>query len=1089
MKSKNNSPMTEKNDKTENKNSAATYSQAFSFAELWEDENPTTIESSTTATTSQAEAKANTNLTASETKKSFKPKKAINKSKPTAQVEAVDNTVLVETVQANSQQDEVVQVETIQVDSQQDKAVQDATMQAATAQVQSSNLSSKQDISISTANSTNDNTASNDISDDLDSYPENPDFTAIAELTSHIDQTTLAQLQAEFDKDVASNMEKLAGQTTNQDQLIKGLQNYSSPDFVYTDESIEQASPMMKQYLKIKRENRDKVLFFRMGDFYEFFFDDAVLTARELSLAVSSRQSHMGVTVPMSGIPYHAYEAYAAKLVAKGYSIAICEQTSDPKAKGLTERGVVRIFTPGTLSEESYLPARDSKPLVAVSSNYVQYVVALLDVSSGFVEVSCLDNYQDFLNRIQQYNPAEIIYTDQALVENPAFKKYHCTQVDSEYFTGRSPLDNIRAVWDKEQVARFQEHKHLIPATGALIKYVQQTQMVTPSHLQVARFAHEQDLVLLDSNTVHNLELFATTTGQKTSSFVEVLDNCSSTMGARLFRRWVRQPTRNLAQLEKRLDYVEIFLKHDRARAKLITLLKSLGDIERIVARISLGNASPKDLGELRNNLLIVPHLNRTFQEFSLPLDPLEELAPLRSLLLAALEDKQPMFLRDGGVIRSSFNEQLGDLRNVRDNVLEVLAAIEQREKERTGIETLSVKLNNQNEMYINIPTGNAGNLNKIPDNYIHKQTLKNARRFTTPELRDLEIKYGASELQIAELEKSIFNSILTALKAELKYIQHLANQLARLDVYVSFAQLAFAHNYVRPQFNAQQELTIKQGRHPVIEQILSKPFIANDTNANAQQSLAIITGPNMGGKSTYMRQNALIVLMALIGSFVPATYANIPLVDKILTRIGASDDISTGKSTFMVEMSEMAYILDNATDKSLLLIDEIGRGTSTFDGLSLAWGCAQYIAQNINALTFFSTHYFELTALSEQLPNVVNLSVSAVEHNEQISFLHEIKQGTANKSYGLAVAKLAGVPAQVLGIASLQLQHLTQQNQQQGAALSVVEAPLVQAASLSPEQQQALDLLQQANLNELTPINSLALLERLQQLLKGKKK
>lgn len=925
------------------------------------------------------------------------------------------------------------------------------------------------------------------LSSELEQESSSSDFEQIKKLTAHLDPQVLAQLQHNYDQDVEGAIAKLAGQTSNQDQIISGFQSYSSPDFIYSDESIAQASPMLKQYLTIKRQHRDKVVFFRMGDFYEFFFDDAVLTAKELSLAVSSRQAHMGVTVPMAGIPHHAYEAYAAKLVAKGYSIAICEQTSDPKAKGLTERDVVRIFTPGTLSEESYLPARDSKPLCAVYADYKHYVVALLDVSSGFVEVSGLDNYQDFLSRIQQYNPAEIIYTDPSLVDHPSLAKFHLTQVEESYFKGRSPLDNIKAVYGAQQVERFNAHRIFVPATGALIKYVQQTQMVTPSHLQIPHFAHENDLVILDSASVHNLELFATTTGEKASSFVEVLDTCSSTMGARLFRRWVRQPTRNLAQLEQRLDYVETFLGNDQARNKLITLLKSLGDIERIVARISLGNASPRDIGELRNNLLIVPYINGVFNEFNLPIQELDELSPLKDLLLAALEDKQPMFLRDGGVIRSSFNAQLADLRNVRENVLDLLANLEAQEKARTGIETLTVKLNNQNEMYINVPSGNASNLEKIPDNYIHKQSLKNARRFVTPELRDLEIKYSASELQIAQIEKDIFTSILEALKGELKYIQNLANQLARLDVYVSFAQLAYTNNYIRPSFNQQSQLEIKQGRHPVIEKLLSTPFIANDTNASPASSLQIITGPNMGGKSTYMRQNALIVLMALIGSYVPAQSANIPLVDKILTRIGASDDISTGRSTFMVEMSEMAYILDNATEKSLLLIDEIGRGTSTFDGLSLAWGCAQYIAQEVKALTFFSTHYFELTSLANSLANVTNLSVAAIEYNEQISFLHEIKPGTASKSYGLAVAKLAGLPAQVLGIASAQLKHLTSLQQGESTSLEVVEVAPVQE-SIAPEEKEAIALLEQANLNELTPIASLALLERVQMLLKKRK-
>lgn len=930
-------------------------------------------------------------------------------------------------------------------------------------------------------------------SSDLDNATEvsESSFTAIKELTAHVQASTLESLQQQFKEDFSNNQTKYTAQTSNQQQLLEGMANYESPDFIYSEESINAASPMMKQYLQLKSQHRDKILFFRMGDFYEFFFDDAALVAKELSLTVSSRQQHMGVTIPMAGMPYHAYEAYAAKLVNRGYSIAIAEQIGDPKAKGLTEREVVRIFTPGTLSEESYLPARDSKPLVAIDTDYQRYVVALLDVSSGFLEVSSLDNYQDFLNRIQQYNPAEIIYTNRSLIENPIFTKYHCSFVDSSYFTGRSPLDNIKAAYNKQEVQRFQEQRQLIPATGALIRYVVQTQMVTPKHLQSPHFAHENDLVLLDSATVNNLELFTTNSGSRATSFVEVLDACSSTMGARLFRRWVRQPIRNQVQLEKRLDYVQTFLEHATARSRIINYLKGLGDIERIVARISLNNVSPKDLGELRNNLMLIPYINAVFKENNLNVASLVELEPLRDLLLASLEDKQPLFLREGNVIRSTFNKQLADLRNIRDNVVQVLAQIEESEREATGIDSLKVQMSTlQSEMYINVPTGKAENLERIPDHYIHKQTLKNSIRFTTPELRKLQMQFQQADVQIVELEKSIFTSIIEALKIELPYIQNLANQLARLDVYVSLAQLAFENNYVRPTFNKEQVLTIKQGRHPVIEKLITTPFIANDTNANQAETLQLITGPNMGGKSTYMRQNALIVLMAMIGSYVPAQAANVHLFDKILTRIGASDDISTGKSTFMVEMSEMAYILDNATPDSLLLIDEIGRGTSTFDGLSLAWGCAQYIAQKINAITFFSTHYFELTALAEQLSNVINLYVSAIEYNEQISFLHEIKVGTASKSYGLAVAKLAGVPNQVLQIARSQLQHLSQQKSHQGEQkLSVVEIQdLPVTAALSSQQQQALDLLQQANLNELTPIASLGLLERIQLLLKTPK-
>lgn len=641
---------------------------------------------------------------------------------------------------------------------------------------------------------------------------------------------------------------------------------------------------------------------------------------------------------------------------------------------------------------------------------------------------------------------------------------------------------------------------------GALIKYIQSTQLVNPSHLQFPKFAHENSLVHLDAATLFNLELFQSNSGNKSNSFVEKLDYCCTSMGARLFRRWVRSPIRNPLVLNQRLDQVESFLGNNQGREQLRNYLKAVGDIERIVARISLQNATPRDIGELRNNLLIIPYLNNIISSQGLATELLDELVPIRELLFAALNDKQPNLLAQGNVIRSEFNPELARLRGIRDNIMAVLEQIENEQKARFNADSISVKQNNQGEIFIQIPTATLQKIGSLPPEYYHKQTLKNLVRFTTEQTRTLEVEFLSSDSQISQLEAQIFAQILSALKSELKHLQHLANRLAHLDVYLSFAQLAFENGYVRPSFNADNRLVIKQGRHPIIEQLLKGPFIANDSQASPEQSLAIITGPNMGGKSTFMRQNALISLMALVGSFVPADYADIPLFDRILTRIGASDDISTGKSTFMVEMAEMASILKSATKDSLLLIDEIGRGTSTFDGLSLAWACAQYIAQQLNAITFFSTHYFELTSLAGQLGNVFNLHLSAIEHNDEISFLHEVQPGYATKSYGLAVAKLAGIPEEILAIANQQLQALvaspvvpppsseTQQGDQQATQhtahnqLQVVDlASLPPVAKISPEEEQVLGQLKQLNLNELTPFKALELLFNLQSKLKDK--
>lgn len=926
-------------------------------------------------------------------------------------------------------------------------------------------------------------------------------FAQINALTAHLSNEEIAQYQLNTDQEIEDTVAQLQAHQSLHDQLITTQESVEDPDFVYSQESIDAATPMMSQYLKIKAEHRDKILFFRMGDFYEFFFDDAVLTARELSIAVSTRQSHMGKTVPMSGIPYHAYESYAAKLVSKGYSIAICEQTSDPKAKGLTERGIVRIITPGTLSQESYLPARESRPLVAIYTNLVQYAVALLDVSSGYLEVSVLDNFDAFSSRVQQYNPAEILLCQPELQHSELVERFNFHQVSEDLFTYRLAMEQIRAIFGREQARELSEQRHVVAVVGALIAYVQQTQMITPTHIQPLKFAHEENLVVMDNATINNLELFKSNTGNRQTSFVEVLDKCNTSMGARLFRRWVRHPTRDQQQLENRLDQVTILLEQEQARKQLQNCLKVIGDIERIVARISLDNCSPRDLGELRNYLLVVPHINRCIVEKNLNLELLHTLEPIRNLLLAALEDKQPLFLRDGNVIRSSFNAQLAELRDIHNNIMDRLEEIEMQEINATGIETLTVKKTNMGEIYINIPTGNSANLARIPGHYQHRQTLKNATRYTTPAIRTLEQNYATAELQIASLEKELFLQILQALRTELPYLQNLAMQIARLDVFCSFAQLAHENNYVRPTYNREHQLEIIEGRHPVIELILDQPFIANSSTANLERSLAIITGPNMGGKSTYMRQNALISLMALIGSYVPASSANIPLFDKVLTRIGASDDLASGKSTFMVEMAEMAHILESATPDSLLLIDEIGRGTSTYDGLSLAWATAQYLAQEVKALTFFSTHYFEMTELAQQLPNVYNLCATAIEHDNNISFLHEIIEGTANRSYGIAVAKLAGVPGEVLHIASAIMDKLhasaAQATTADGGtpsiapatpALGVVDTSEFKAApALAPEEESVLETLRKVNPNELTPIRALELLDNLQRMLMHK--
>lgn len=961
---------------------------------------------------------------------------------------------------------------------------------------------------------------------------------SINKLLANLDQEQVkADLEAKT-RDLKVGLAALQAEKTKSQTLLFNINNYQQPQVLFSDESFASATPMMKQWLEIKKDNPEYVLFFRMGDFYEFFFEDAVIASKTVDISITTRQEHMGYPIPMAGVPYHSYQGYAEKMVKAGIPIAIVEQVSDPKAKGLTERAVIRVCTPGTLSDSGFLPERESRPLVAICSNLAHYAIALCDVSTGYVEVSVVDNHNDLVSRLEQVNPAEILCSDERLLTNNLRKNTFCRTLEPEYFAEGRARAQVRSIYDKEELAKLERYAQATNAVGALLAYVVETQKVTPSHLQPIQFVQDGELCFIDAATVTNLEIYRSLGGQKATSLVNALDNCCTLMGGRLLRSWIRQPTRNLGVLQKRLDTVEELLNNNQARLAIRDLLSQVGDIERIIGRISLGNASPKDLGDLRNNLVIIPDLNNTIARYELTsISFLEPLEPLKVLLAGALQDQQPLTLNNGGVIRAGYNQLLDEYRSTKDNIEQLLRDIERRERANTGIDALSVKMmQTTSDIFIQIPPAAFENA-VIPAHYIMRQSLKTAKRFTTAELQDLQHKFINSETAILDLERKLFDELVQTIRKVLPAVQSVAKAISQLDLLGNFAQLAYDYDYTRPEFNQEHVLKIDQGRHPVIEKLVS-PFISNDTDLYASQSLAIITGPNMGGKSTYMRQNAIIALMALMGAFVPAKYANIPLFDKILTRIGASDDISTGKSTFMVEMSEMAYILKNATADSLLLIDEVGRGTSTFDGMSLAWACAQWIAQQTNALTLFSTHYFELVELANQLDNVINLYVNAIDHDGEISFLHEIKSGYATSSYGLAVAKLAGVPAEVLAIAQSQLNALTtaanaqaeqaaltqkddadkqaaqtgqtlepvdqpaQARTSQQVAASVpasrptsftcghqlqVQTPVVVPASVSPQQEQVLELLETIDVEELTARRALDLMFELKDMLKKK--
>ncbi|WP_294947376.1 DNA mismatch repair protein MutS [Sulfurivirga sp.] len=789
------------------------------------------------------------------------------------------------------------------------------------------------------------------------------------------------------------------------------------------NQDLSQHTPMMQQYLRIKAEYPDHLLFYRMGDFYELFYEDAERAAALLDITLTKRGKSAGEPIPMAGVPYHSVESYLARLVQAGESVAICEQVGDPNtSKGPVERKVVRIVTPGTLTEDDLLDARRDNLLAAVLPFKKGFGLAWLEVSSGRFEGCECDDETALRAELARLSPAEILLPEGSALNLPV--EAAVTPLADWHFEPDTGARKVRDQFDTEDLRAFglDGAPALLGAAGALLHYAQSMLRHDLKHLTGFRRVHLGDTLILDAVSRRNLEIVENLRGGEEHTLASILDTCRTPMGSRLLRRWLTQPLRDRATLSARHDVIEQLLDgwHEDT---LRELLKPVGDVERILSRVALYSARPRDLVQLGTALGQLPALQEALTGAGLT-QQAEALAPqpeLHDLLTRALVDNPPMTIRDGGVIAPGFDAELDELRALRDEAGDFLAALEARERERTGIPTLKVGYNRVHGYYIEVTRTHA---DAVPADYVRRQTLKNTERYITPELKEFEDRILSAGEKALAREKWLYQQLLERLNEHLAPLQRAAAALAELDVLAALAERARSLNLTRPALTDERGIHIEQGRHLTVEALSDEPFIANDT-VLVEQPMQIITGPNMGGKSTYMRQTALIVLMAHAGCFVPAEKAVIGPVDRIFTRIGASDDLTSGRSTFMVEMSETANILHHATADSLVLLDEIGRGTSTFDGLALAWAVAEHMARKVGAYTLFATHYFELTQLAEQLDGVANVHLDAVEHGDRIVFLHQVRPGPASQSYGLQVAALAGVPRAVIARARKKLAEL----------------------------------------------------------------
>lgn len=806
-------------------------------------------------------------------------------------------------------------------------------------------------------------------------------------------------------------------------------------------------SPMMRQYLESKKEVPDALLFYRIGDFYEMFFEDAIKASKALDLVLTGKDCGLEERAPMCGIPYHAADSYVSKLVSQGFKVAIGEQVEDPKlAKGLVKREIIRVITPGTQTEETALEEGKNNYLSAIYPGNSGIGLATVDISTGELYSLSVSDSKELLDEISRFSPKEILcpigFLEDKELSSALDSRFSLsiTEKEKDYF-GKEEADKILSSHFSSSIPGLGlEHAPLERrALGACLRYLYDTQKNILSHIRHIERFHREDYMLLDLSTQRNLELWETLRDKKKrGSLLWVLDKTHTAMGSRMLRHFLERPLRERRKMEERLDCIEELCQRYIDGEELREYLDSIYDMERLIGKISISSANARDMLALKSSLQFLPVIKRTLSSFSGKLlqglgQDMDALEELYTKIDECIEEDPPLSIKEGGIIKSSFHEEVRLFREAGEHGKEWLNRLEEREREKSGIKNLKIKYNRIFGYCFEISKSYQG---EIPDYFIRRQTLAQAERYTTVELQDLQNKILGAAENLQQLEYSLFVNLREELSRELGRMQKTAKEIAFLDACLSLSKVAMQEQYVRPKINEEGNLTIVDGRHPVVEKLLQdQSFVPNDASLGKEEKIAIITGPNMAGKSTYMRQVALIVLMASIGSFVPAKQADIPICDRIFTRVGASDDLASGQSTFMVEMSEVSNILRNATENSLLILDEIGRGTSTFDGLSIAWAVVEYLAKEIKAKTLFATHYHELSVLEGKLENVKNYCIAVSKEQGEIQFLRKIMPGGADESYGIDVAKLAGVPAPVLDRAreissflnekDLRLQHL----------------------------------------------------------------
>ena len=866
-------------------------------------------------------------------------------------------------------------------------------------------------------------------------------------------------------------------------------------------------SPMMQRYLETKEQYKDCILFYRLGDFYEMFFDDAITAARELEITLTGKDCGQEERAPMAGVPHHAAEMYISRLIAKGYKVAICEQLEDPKnAKGIVKRGVIRVVTPGTIVESNMLEERKNNYIMSIFKSGIYFGIGVCDISTGefyAAEIKDNNNFPQLLDEIARYTPSELVINsnlaDCTEEMSKIRERFQCyiTRFQDKFYDSKPDIIKLRFnLVDPNQklIENIEERSFAVASINALIEYIEQTQMTSLDHINKITIYQISKYMSLDINARRNLEITEKMRDKsKKGTLLWVLDKTSTSMGGRHLRRWLNDPLIDTLEINRRLESVKELKENVMLRGDVIDNLKKVYDIERLAGKMAYGNANARDMITLKNSLARLPEVKSVLQTSESPMlkdiyDNLDELQDIYELIEKSIVDDPPMTVKDGGIIKLGYDEEVDKLKTATTEGKNWIIQLEAEEREKTGIKNLKVGFNKVFGYFIEVTKSN---LDQVPERYVRKQTLTNAERYITEELKNLENQILGAEEKVVSLEYDLFTKIREEIAKNIRRLQKTATMVATLDVLASFAQVAEYMNYCMPQVDNSGIIDIKGGRHPVIEKMLGTgEFVENDTYLDEDENrLSIITGPNMAGKSTYMRQVALITLMAQVGSFVPAEEAKIGVVDKIFTRVGASDDLSMGQSTFMVEMMEVATILKEATQNSLVILDEIGRGTSTYDGLSIAWAVAEYIAnkEKCGAKTLFATHYHELTELEEKIEGVKNYSIAVKEKGEDIVFLRKIVRGGTDESYGIHVARLAGVPKLVTEEANKILKSLERKNILTGKKEEKKDKKQVEGqfdmynfklAEIAHE-------IDKINLNELTPIDALNTLVRIKEKMK----